>query len=125
VEKFIQIGTINKKKKITILSQSKWFGNHVFKCKPIMTKEQTKNLNLPQCYVLIDYLDMPEETEFKYVLDSTVDLMKKLNIDDSVDDDWKSDEERTKVSEDNEDTVAWKDKEIRRNLDGMMKNKIF
>jgi len=46
-----------------------WFQNHLNKCP---TKQQTKGrivqtkeLKFPECYVWIEYLELPEEKEFK------------------------------------------------------------
>jgi hypothetical protein len=74
---------------------------------------------------MIENLSIPNDKEFVSVTNNISDVLNKLDLDMHESDRVLSAEDILKVSEENEEAKEWKDKEMKKTLEPIMKNKLF
>jgi hypothetical protein len=124
VEKFIKIG-----KNLffsEIYSTSRWFVQHIELCKPIRVSHIQPKLHLPDCYIVIPQLIIPDENYFT-TLSENADILDILDL---VDDgDYVGEQDKNDNNSNfEEDTTTEKDDFIINQLycaDPLLESKLF
>ena len=91
-------------------------------CKPVLTREKALKIKMPNCYVMIENFQIPEEREYKSIQNNE-EALSKLNIDDG---DIGSKMSSKKLEQEEEDEEEFeKEKELKKNLPYNLREKIL
>lgn len=103
---------------------SNWFQIHVQICRPLLIKKQTADTKLSNCYVLLENLSLPQDSQYKDVTSNTSVLEAlQLDLEDKQVQELAEDLETLMIS--TTEDIQQKDKEMFKSISYSMRDKII